>query len=175
MAALPCIYVCLPHVSLWWSEEDIRSPRTGADGCEPLCGCWESNLGSSSPLCCRAISPPPPPPPHTQALIFIIDIWSFVHKTLILNAEIKQGNQTTWNLTVLCRLSLLGLPQNAPWVSWWGQGLYSGLVTHSVAWVPAATLSTSCSAEPTSAGCLQWCPRSWSDPKCDEVPRTGNL
>ena len=37
------------HLYIWClcrSEEGIGFPGTGvADGCEPLCGCWESNLG----------------------------------------------------------------------------------------------------------------------------------
>lgn len=44
------MYVCAPCVSLvpQSTEEGVGSHGTGdIDGCEPLCGCWESNL---SPL-----------------------------------------------------------------------------------------------------------------------------
>ena len=37
----------MPAQYLQRSEEGIRFPGTGVtDGCEPLCGCRESNLGS---------------------------------------------------------------------------------------------------------------------------------
>jgi hypothetical protein len=38
-------FVCATCVQcLWRPEEGVRSPRTGvAGGCEPPCGCWESN------------------------------------------------------------------------------------------------------------------------------------
>jgi hypothetical protein len=48
MSVLPA---CVPLYHLYaWSvqrtEEDIGSPGTGVTGgCEPLFGCWESNLG----------------------------------------------------------------------------------------------------------------------------------
>jgi hypothetical protein len=50
--------------SLWWSEEGIRSPRTGVTGgCEPMYGCWELNpgpvQGGVSALNLRVTSPSP--------------------------------------------------------------------------------------------------------------------
>lgn len=47
------------------AEEAVGPPETGLrDGCEPPCGCWESNLGSLegqlvSALNYKAISPAP--------------------------------------------------------------------------------------------------------------------
>lgn len=42
----PCI--CIPHVCLVPKEvrKSVEFPGTGVmDKCEPLCGCWELNLG----------------------------------------------------------------------------------------------------------------------------------
>ena len=45
------VYVCMYvyHVCAWYlweSEEGVISLGIGVmDGCEPSCGCWESNLG----------------------------------------------------------------------------------------------------------------------------------
>jgi hypothetical protein len=34
------------------TEEKVRCPGTGVtDGCEPPCGCWESNLGAAINVC----------------------------------------------------------------------------------------------------------------------------
>lgn len=52
-----CLHVCLCIIcvsgSLWVTEKDIKSPGTGVrDDCEPLCGCWELNLGPSGRAAC---------------------------------------------------------------------------------------------------------------------------
>lgn len=42
-----CMYVHHIHAWSWQrSEEGVTVPETGVtDGCESLCGCWETNLG----------------------------------------------------------------------------------------------------------------------------------
>ena len=49
MDILPaCMYMCHVHVVPMEARDggSVRSPGTGViDGCEPPCGCWESNLG----------------------------------------------------------------------------------------------------------------------------------
>ena len=42
---LPCMSMYCVLAWCWWRpEEAIRSPGTGVtDGCEQLCGCWDSN------------------------------------------------------------------------------------------------------------------------------------
>jgi hypothetical protein len=53
-------------------EEGIRSSGTGVkDGCEPLCGCWETNLGFLEEQPALLPVEPPPRPPFGFLFLFL--------------------------------------------------------------------------------------------------------